>query len=54
MMLDHINKVLLKDLEAFREVLRAYPNEVDLWVCPPGLSNSGGNLTLHVTGNLRH
>ena len=54
MMLDHMNKVLLKDLQAFREELRAYPNEEDLWVCPPGLSNSGGNLTLHVTGNLRH
>ncbi len=54
MMLDHINKVLLKDLQAFREELRAYPNEADLWLCPPCLANSGGNLTLHVTGNLRH
>lgn len=50
----YINRVLLKDLEAFRDELRAYPNEADLWVCPPGLTNSGGNLILHVTGNLRH
>jgi hypothetical protein len=51
---DYINRVILKDLEAFRDELRAYQNEADLWVCPPGILNSGGNLVLHVTGNLRH
>jgi hypothetical protein len=51
---DYINRVLLKDLEAFRDELRAYPDEADVWVCPPGIKNSCGNLILHVTGNLRH
>ncbi len=51
---DFLRHVLVKDLEAVRNELRAYSREEGLWTCLPGMSNSGGTLVLHVTGNLRH
>ena len=51
---EFLRDVLLKDLAAVRNEMHAYSREEDLWVCPTGISNSGGTLVLHVTGNLRH
>ncbi|KPJ92743.1 MAG: hypothetical protein AMS18_06720 [Gemmatimonas sp. SG8_17] len=47
-----LKRVLVRDLEALRDEILAYPNDDYLWACPPGITNSAGTLTLHLTGNL--
>jgi len=34
--------------------IEAYPTDDSLWTVVPGISNSGGNLCLHLMGNLNH
>jgi hypothetical protein len=46
--------VLTRDLRALRREVEAYPDERDLWRAAPGISNPGGNLVLHLAGNLQH
>ncbi len=49
-----IQRVLIRDLNALRREINAYPRQSDLWLAPPGISNSAGSLTLHLTGNISH
>ena len=49
-----IHRVLIRDLNALRREINAYPNQSDLWLAPPGISNSAGSLALHLTGNISH
>lgn len=49
-----IGQILLRDLETLRRELQAYPNESDIWKVPAGITNSAGNLTLHLTGNISY
>ena len=49
-----LRTVLLRELGAVRREIEAYPDETTPWVEVPGLPNSGGNLALHIAGNLRH
>jgi uncharacterized damage-inducible protein DinB len=34
--------------------IEQYSDEADLWKVGSGITNSGGNLTLHLIGNLKH
>jgi uncharacterized damage-inducible protein DinB len=43
-----------KELDKLKEEISAYTNDELLWKIPEGISNSGGNLCLHLTGNLQH
>lgn len=43
-----------RDLNALRREVEAYPEEDQLWQIVPGVSNTGGTLTLHLAGNLQH
>lgn len=43
-----------RDLLKVRDEISQYKNESDLWVVKPGISNSAGNLALHLVGNLNH
>ncbi|MCO5235546.1 MAG: DUF1572 domain-containing protein [Chitinophagaceae bacterium] len=43
-----------KDLDKLKEEISLYPKDEQLWQIKEGISNSGGNLCLHVTGNLQH
>ena len=43
-----------RDLNILIEEISLYKNETDLWKIKEGISNSGGNLTLHLVGNLNH
>lgn len=45
---------MVRDLHALEREIEAYPDDDLLWLTPPGISNSAGNLALHLTGNLRH
>lgn len=53
-----LNKILIdlyeRDLDKLRTEIEAYSNEANLWKTVDGISNSAGNLCLHLTGNLQH
>ena len=50
----NIHSLLLRDLASLQKEIAAYPDDDSLWVTLPGTGNSGGNLALHLAGNLRH
>ncbi len=43
-----------KDLARLSGELKLYTDEFSVWVTKDGIKNSGGNLCLHITGNLQH
>ena len=43
-----------RDLGKLKEEIGQYTDEADLWKTSDGISNSAGNLCLHLTGNLKH
>ncbi|MBL7849429.1 MAG: DUF1572 family protein [Cyclobacteriaceae bacterium] len=43
-----------RDLNKLAEEIRLYPGEEAIWKVAPGISNSAGNLCLHLCGNLQH
>ena len=53
-MRDSLRYVLVRDLKALDAQIAAYPDDESLWKTAPGITNSAGNLALHLTGNLRH
>ncbi len=42
-----------RDLNRLKEEVAAYKNESNLWLVEKEIKNSGGNLALHLIGNLR-
>src|SRR4030095_17142567 len=46
--------VLLRDLEGLQREITLFPDDEILWKALPGVTNSAGNLALHVAGNIRH
>ena len=53
-MLQTLSSFFRKDLSKLIGEIDLYKNETDLWKIKDGISNSGGNLTLHLIGNLNH
>lgn len=49
-----VARILERDLETLRRELMAYPQPDLIWETPAGISNSAGNLALHLVGNLQH
>ncbi len=47
-----LSQLFKRDLEKTIRELEAYPSEASLWAVAPGITNSAGNLTLHIVGNL--
>ena len=43
-----------KELQKLSEEISLYRSESDLWKLDDGIKNSGGNLALHMFGNLNH
>ncbi|MBL0314078.1 MAG: DinB family protein [Holophagaceae bacterium] len=43
-----------RDLDTLAREISAYPDDASLWVAVPGQPTCGGNLALHLVGNLRH
>jgi hypothetical protein len=43
-----------RDLRALRREVEAYPDERELWIRVPGITNVAGNLVLHLAGNLQY
>ena len=47
-------KLFEKDLNKVTDEINLYPDDSSLWVTREGITNSGGNLCLHVSGSLQH
>ncbi len=43
-----------RDLQKVIEEINLYKSDEDLWKLREGISNSGGNLALHLIGNINH
>jgi len=53
-MKEWITNVITRELKALRREIETYPTEADLWEVRPGITNPGGNLALHLAGNLQY
>lgn len=51
-MTDTLIKLFKRDLTALNTEINAYKNEKNLWLVQTDISNSAGNLCLHLVGNL--
>ena len=54
MITETIRSLFLREVRALRREIEAYPDEALLWAVPGGITNSAGNLALHLCGNLQH
>ncbi|WP_298894937.1 DinB family protein [uncultured Psychroserpens sp.] len=54
MLTDTLIKLYTRDLEALKKEVNAYTDESKLWLVTKDISNSAGNLCLHIVGNLNH
>jgi uncharacterized damage-inducible protein DinB len=51
---DEVRKLLVRDLEGFQREIALFTDDTALWRVVPGITNSAGNLALHVAGNLQY
>src|SRR4051794_11572070 len=54
MVSETIRTLFLREIRALRREVEAYPDEALLWASRPGITNTAGNLALHLCGNLQH
>lgn len=54
MLTDVLAKLFARDLAKLKNEIELYSNENDLWKTSGEITNSAGNLTLHLIGNLKH
>jgi hypothetical protein len=45
---------LVRELEGFKREIALFPDDESVWSTMPGVSNSAGNLALHLAGNLQY
>lgn len=48
-----MERLLVRELRAFQREILLFPDDAAVWATLPGITNSAGNLALHVAGNLR-
>jgi hypothetical protein len=53
-MTDDVSRLLARELSAFVREVELFPDDERLFRTLPGVTNSAGNLALHVSGNLKH
>ncbi len=49
-----LKSFFLRELDRLKEEITLFESEESLWRIREGISNSAGNLALHLTGNLNH
>lgn len=54
MLLETLINFFKRDLNKLKVEIELYKNESNLWILEEGIGNSGGNLGLHIVGNLNH
>ena len=52
MLIETLKMLFTRDLNLLKSEIILYKNESDIWKIQEGIANSGGNLCLHVVGNL--
>lgn len=52
MLIQTLKTLFDRDLEKLSQEINAYVNETNIWLTEDGISNSAGNLCLHLVGNL--
>lgn len=52
MLLDTLRKIFKRDLTKLKTEIGSYKDEARLWYFEKDIANSGGNLCLHLVGNL--
>ena len=52
MLKETLKKIYRRDLEKLRQEIASYQKEENLWRTEKGITNSAGNLCLHLIGNL--
>ena len=53
MIITELQKLFERDLNKLINEIESYQNEESLWLISEDIRNSGGNLALHLVGNLR-
>ncbi len=53
-MTEDVQRLLIRELKSFIKEIEMFPKDKLLWKTIPGITNSAGNLTLHICGNLKH
>lgn len=54
MLIEVLIELYERDLTKLKNEIAQYPDDADLWKTTGEVSNSAGNLCLHLTGNLKH
>jgi len=54
MLTETLPKLFKRDLSKLKEEVQSYNTESNLWITEKAISNSAGNLALHLVGNLNH
>ena len=52
MLIDTLKMLFIRDLNILKSEIESYENESDIWKTQKGITNSAGNLCLHIIGNL--
>jgi len=52
MITEVLNKIIQRDLQKLKSEIESYKDESNLWQIEKNISNSAGNLCLHLVGNL--
>lgn len=52
MLINNLQQLFTRDLNKLKEEIKLYKNESKLWITEKDISNSAGNLCLHLVGNL--
>ena len=54
MLTESFKSLIVRDLLKLKQEVESYKDESKLWVVDAGISNSAGNLCLHLLGNINH
>lgn len=54
MITEILSQLYQRDLDKLKIEIGQYASDDELWVVSDGITNSGGNLALHIVGNLKH
>lgn len=49
-----IHEIILRDLDKLEKEISLYPDEESIWKVDGQITNTAGNLCLHLCGNLQH
>lgn len=52
MLTQTLNTIFTRDLNKLQQEIAAYNNDAAMWLVDKGIANSGGNLCLHLLGNI--